>query len=82
MFEKKKSKKTKKQFNLPKYNLSLSKSGSYLSSASLKIENLCEILCNLEIRPASTIEESGTIKCSISSLSNKIKLKYGKYTER
>ena len=82
MFEKKKNKKLKQIFNLPEYNLDFSDANPYLSSVSLKIENNCEIMCSLEIRQSDNSEESGTISTSLSSFSNKFKLKYGKYTQR
>ena len=81
MFEKK-HKSKKKTFDLPKYNLQISESSTYLSCASLKIDNLCELICILEVRQSKDSEDSGTIQTTISSFCNETKLKYNKYIQR
>jgi hypothetical protein len=83
MFEKKKKgSKMQKTLNLPKYKLNFSQSNIYLTSANLKIDNLCEATCNLEMRASPSPQTSGTINVLISSFDSKISAKYSKYTQR
>ena len=68
--------------SLPEYCFSLQKNSNYLSCVNVKIPEICDLLCKVEVRDAMGSRDFGSCSISITALDGRIADQYKLYAER